>query len=45
MPPHRLAAPEKLGALGAQYGLEFDPASIPDLMAEHGVVDPLFAAE
>jgi mannose-6-phosphate isomerase-like protein (cupin superfamily) len=39
------ADPEKLGALAAQYGLEMDPTSIPDLMAEHGVVHPMFAAE
>ena len=37
------AEPEKLGALGARYGLEMDPTSIPDLMAEHGVVHPMFA--
>jgi mannose-6-phosphate isomerase-like protein (cupin superfamily) len=39
------ADPEKLDALASQYGLEMDPTSIPDLMAKHGVVHPLFAAE
>lgn len=30
--------PEQLGPLGAKYGLEFDPDSVPRLCAEHGLV-------
>jgi hypothetical protein len=30
--------PELIGAVAARYGLEVDPASIPILTAEHGVV-------
>jgi mannose-6-phosphate isomerase-like protein (cupin superfamily) len=33
---------EKLVELGARYGLEADPASIPGLLAEHGLVHPMF---
>jgi len=36
---------EKLVALGARYGLEADPASIPGLLKEHGLVHPMFPAE
>ncbi len=32
--------PEQIGVLGAGYGLEFDPESIPRLCAEHGLVFP-----
>jgi len=31
---------EQIGELGARYGLEFDPESIPRLCAEHGLVFP-----
>jgi mannose-6-phosphate isomerase-like protein (cupin superfamily) len=33
--------PAALGALGARYGLEFDPDSVPRLCAEHGLSFPL----
>ncbi len=33
-------SPEKLGPLGAKYGLEFDPESVPALTAEHGLTFP-----
>jgi mannose-6-phosphate isomerase-like protein (cupin superfamily) len=33
---------DKLIELGARYGLEVDPTSIPDLLAEHGLVHPMF---
>ena len=32
--------PETLGALGAKYGLEFQPESVPELCAEHGLSFP-----
>ena len=34
-------SPEMLGALGAEYGLEFDPESVPRLCEEHGLTFPL----
>ena len=34
-------APEQMGPLGAKYGLEFDPESVPRLCAEHGLVFPV----
>jgi mannose-6-phosphate isomerase-like protein (cupin superfamily) len=34
-------SPEQLGPLGARYGLEFDPESVPRLCEEHGVHHPL----
>jgi mannose-6-phosphate isomerase-like protein (cupin superfamily) len=36
---------EKLVQLGARYGLEADPTTIPGLLAEHGLVHPMFPAE
>jgi hypothetical protein len=33
--------PAAMGALGARYGLEFDPDSVPRLCAEHGLDHPL----
>jgi mannose-6-phosphate isomerase-like protein (cupin superfamily) len=33
--------PAAMGALGARYGLEFDPVSVPRLCAEHGLDHPL----
>ena len=33
--------PSMLGELGARYGLEFDPESVPRLCAEHGLLSPL----
>jgi mannose-6-phosphate isomerase-like protein (cupin superfamily) len=36
--------PEQLGQLGARYGLEFDPDSVPRLCAEHGLSHPLIEA-
>jgi mannose-6-phosphate isomerase-like protein (cupin superfamily) len=33
--------PEKAGQIGARYGLEFDPESVPRLCAEHGLDHPL----
>jgi mannose-6-phosphate isomerase-like protein (cupin superfamily) len=33
--------PSQLGAIGARYGLEFEPESIPRLCAEHGLRHPL----
>lgn len=33
--------PAQLAQLGARYGLEFDPESIPRLCAEHGLTHPL----
>ena len=32
--------PEQLGPLGAKYGLEFQPDSVQELCAEHGLVFP-----
>jgi mannose-6-phosphate isomerase-like protein (cupin superfamily) len=37
------AEPEKLAELGERYGLEMDPTTVPELMAEHGIVHPMFA--
>ena len=37
--------PEKLAELGAQYGLEMDPTSVPELVAKHGVEHPLFPVD
>jgi mannose-6-phosphate isomerase-like protein (cupin superfamily) len=34
-------APPQIGELGARYGLEFDPESVPRLCAEHGLDHPL----
>jgi mannose-6-phosphate isomerase-like protein (cupin superfamily) len=34
-------SPEMLGPLGARYGLEFDPESVPRLCEEHGLAFPL----
>ena len=34
-------APAKMGELGARYGLEFDPESVPRLCAEYGLDHPL----
>jgi quercetin dioxygenase-like cupin family protein len=34
------AAPEDLAALGARYGLEVDPKSIPDLVSRFGLTFP-----
>jgi mannose-6-phosphate isomerase-like protein (cupin superfamily) len=34
-------APEKMGELGARYGLEFQPESVPQLCAEHGLDHPM----
>src|SRR3954462_2812858 len=36
--------PEQFGALGARYGLEFAPESVPRLCAEHGLTHPLLEA-
>jgi hypothetical protein len=36
--------PEQLGELGARYGLEFQPESVPRLCAEHGLTHPLLEA-
>jgi mannose-6-phosphate isomerase-like protein (cupin superfamily) len=33
--------PPQLAELGARYGLEFDPESIPRLCAEHGLTHPM----
>jgi mannose-6-phosphate isomerase-like protein (cupin superfamily) len=33
-------SPEQLGPLGAKYGLEFQPDSVQELCAEHGLVFP-----
>src|SRR5665811_1711791 len=33
--------PAKLGELGAKYGLEFQPESLPALCAEHGLTHPM----
>ena len=33
-------SPEELGPLGAKYGLEFQPESVPRLCEEHGLVFP-----
>ena len=33
--------PEKLGPLGAKYGLEFQPDSVPRLSEEHGLSFPM----
>jgi mannose-6-phosphate isomerase-like protein (cupin superfamily) len=37
--------PAQLGELGARYGLEFDPESVPRLCAEHGLTHPLLESE
>jgi mannose-6-phosphate isomerase-like protein (cupin superfamily) len=37
------AEPEKLAELAGRYGLEMDPTTVPELMAEHGIVHPMFA--
>jgi mannose-6-phosphate isomerase-like protein (cupin superfamily) len=34
-------SPEMMGPLGARYGLEFDPESVPKLCEEHGLTFPL----
>ena len=34
-------SPEQLGPLGAEYGLEFRPESVPQLCEEHGLVFPM----
>jgi gentisate 1,2-dioxygenase len=31
---------ERIGEIAARYGLELDPSTIPDLVAEHGLVFP-----
>ena len=36
--------PAKLASLGAEYGLEFDPESVPRLCAEHGLTHPMLEA-
>jgi mannose-6-phosphate isomerase-like protein (cupin superfamily) len=36
--------PPQLGELGARYGMEFDPQSIPRLCAEHGLTHPFLEA-
>jgi mannose-6-phosphate isomerase-like protein (cupin superfamily) len=36
---------EKLVELGALYGLEADPTSIPGLLAEYGLVHPMFPTQ
>jgi len=33
--------PAEMGALNARYGIEFDPASVPRICAEHGLDHPL----
>ena len=33
--------PAALGEIGARYGLEFDPESVPRLCSEHGLDHPL----
>jgi hypothetical protein len=33
--------PEKLAELGAGYGLHFNPESVPELCAEHGLTHPM----
>jgi mannose-6-phosphate isomerase-like protein (cupin superfamily) len=37
-------APSALGELGARYGLELDPESIPRVCAEHGLTHPFLEA-
>ena len=37
--------PAQMGALGHRYGVEFDPASLPRLCAEHGLDHPLLHAD
>lgn len=37
--------PAQLGEIGARYGLEFDPESVPRLCAEHGLDHPMLHAE
>jgi len=37
-------SPEKIGELGAKYGLEADPNSIPQLCAQYGLRHPLLEA-
>ena len=34
-------SPEQMGTLGARYGLEFQPESVPGLCEEHGLVFPV----
>jgi mannose-6-phosphate isomerase-like protein (cupin superfamily) len=34
-------SPERMGPLGARYGLEFDPESVPRLCAEHDLDHPM----
>jgi mannose-6-phosphate isomerase-like protein (cupin superfamily) len=34
-------APAQMGQLGARYGVEFDPASVPRLCTEHGLNHPM----
>ena len=36
--------PAQLEELGARYGLDFDPESVPRLCAEHGLTHPLLEA-
>ncbi len=33
--------PAEMSELGARYGLEFDPGSVPRLCTEHGLDHPL----
>jgi len=42
--PESLPDPAELADLGARYGLEFDPESVPRLCAEHGLTHPLLEA-
>ncbi len=37
--------PSKLLGLGARYGIEFEPESVPRLCAEHGLTHPLLDSE
>ncbi len=37
--------PAQLGELGARYGLEFQPESVPQLCEEHGLEHPLLMGE
>lgn len=36
--------PTQLGELGARYGIEFQPESLPEICAEHGLTHPLLQA-
>jgi mannose-6-phosphate isomerase-like protein (cupin superfamily) len=36
--------PSQMAELGARYGLEFDPESVPRLCAEHGLTHPMLEA-